>query len=175
MESLPNTWRRESSIQHTNTLMPTEGKSMKRVLRNRLGLIAAAGLALGGTAFAAAPIAASAATNQGTSKTVLAANKQNEKQVKKLLGNKNYTPVIRTYTPKPTSTKGFTGYETIVVGAPKGTTPVVGYFTLKGEQPSSVVVTAANVQLKRSAYVVKLKFPGEQGKTGKLKVTLISR
>ncbi len=148
---------------------------MKRVFTNRLGLIAAAGLALSGTAMAAAPIAADAATNQSTPKAVLTANKQNEKQAKQLIGNTSYTPVIRTFTPKPTSAKRFNGYQTITVKSPKGTTPVVGYYTLKGAQRSSVIVTAANVQLSRHAYVVKLKFPGEQGKAGRLRVTLISR
>ncbi len=83
-----------------------------------------AGIALTGSALAA-PVAAHAATSPSTPKTVLTANAQNHKQVKKLLGNTSYTPLIRTFTPKPTSTKGFNGYERIVVKAPKGTGPVV--------------------------------------------------
>jgi hypothetical protein len=68
--------------------------------------------------------------------------------------------------------RSFTGYETIVVKAPKGTSPVVGYFTQSGAERCSVVVGSAAVALGRNAYVVKLKFPGE---LGKLRVTLISR
>ena len=36
-------------------------------------------------------------------------------------------------------------------------------------------MTSAQVVQKQNAYVINLKFPGEQGKTGKLKVSLISR
>ena len=51
---------------------------------------------------------------------------------------------------------------------------MVGYFTLRGNAPCSVVVTSAKVVRARGSYVVTLKFPGQQGKTGSLKVTLIS-
>jgi hypothetical protein len=122
---------------------------------------------------AAAP--AHAASCQVTPKTVVKQNAAAERLTKKLVGNTSYTPVIRTFTPKPTATKGFTGYATIVVKSPKGTTPVVGYFTRSGGEPCSVIVTSAGVALDRNAYVVKLKFPGEQGTPGKLKVTLVSR
>jgi hypothetical protein len=137
-------------------------------------LAATAGIALAGSALAA-PVAAHAATSPSTPKTVLTANAQNHKQVKKLLGNTSYTPLIRTFTPKPTSSKGFNGYERIVVKSPKGTGPVVGSFALKGAQAGSVVVTSAGVVQSQNAYVVNLKFPGEQGKTGKLQITLVSR
>ncbi len=127
-------------------------------------------------AIAAASVApAHAASCQATPRAVINQNAAAERQTKKLLGNTGYTPVIRTFTPKPTATRGFTGYATIVVKSPKGTTPVVGYFTRSGGEPCSVVVTSAGVALERNAYVVKLKFPGEQGNPGKLKVTLISR
>ena len=56
------------------------------------------------------------------------ANTQNQKQVKKLIGNTSYTPIVRTFTPKPTSTKDFNGYQRIVIRSPKGTGPVVGSF-----------------------------------------------
>jgi hypothetical protein len=118
---------------------------------------------------------AHAATCQVTPKAVVKRNAAAERQTKKLLGNTSYTPVIRTFTPKPTATRGFTGYETIVVKSPKGTSPVVGYFTQSGGESCSVVVTSAGVALGRNAYIVKLKFPSEQGNPGKLKVTLISR
>ena len=147
---------------------------MHRTIKNITGLTAVAALALGGTAVAA-PIAAHAAASPHTSQKVLTANTQNQKQVKKLIGNTSYTPVIRTFTPKPTSTKGFNGYQRIVIKSPKGTGPIVGSFVLKGAQPSSVIVTSAQVVQKQNAYVINLKFPGEQGKTGKLQVSLISR
>jgi hypothetical protein len=102
-------------------------------------------------------------------------NSKAERQANTLLKSTRYTPVIRTYTPKPSSTKQFTGYETIAVKSPQGTAPVVGYFKLTGNAPCSVVVTSAKVVLTRNSYLVTLKFPGEQGKTGSLKVTLISR
>jgi hypothetical protein len=127
------------------------------------------------TIAAASPAPAQAASCQATPKTVAKQNAAAERLTKKLLGSTSYTPVIRTFTPKPTTTKGFTGYATIVVKSPKGTTPVVGYFTRSGGESCSVVVTSAGVALDRNAYVVKLKFPGEQGNPGKLKVTLISR
>jgi hypothetical protein len=126
-------------------------------------------------AIAAASSASAHAACQVTPKAVVKQNAATERQTKKLLGNTSYTPVIRTFTPKPTATRGFTGYETIVVKSPKGTSPVVGYFTQSGGESCSVVVTSAGVALDRHAYVVKLKFPSEQGNPGKLKVTLISR
>jgi hypothetical protein len=124
---------------------------------------------------AATAHSAYAASCQVTPKAVVKQNTAAERQTKRLLGNTSYTPVIRTFTPKATATKGFTGYATIVVKSPKGTTPVVGYFTRSGGEPCSVIVTSAGLALDRNAYVVKLKFPGEQGNPGRLKVTLISR
>ena len=147
---------------------------MHRAFKNISGLTAAAGLALAGTAMAA-PVATHAAKVPTTSQRVLTANAQNQKQVKKLIGNTSYTPIVRTLTPKPTSTKDFNGYQRIVIKSPKGTGPVVGSFVLSGAQPGSVIVTSAQVVQKQNAYVINLKFPGEQGKTGKLKVSLISR
>jgi hypothetical protein len=126
-------------------------------------------------AIAAASSASAHAACQVTPKAVVKQNAAAERRTKKLLGNTSYTPVIRTFTPKPTATRGFTGYETIVVKSPKGTSPVVGYFMQSGGESCSVVVTSAGVALDRNAYVVKLKFPSEQGNPGKLKVTLISR
>jgi hypothetical protein len=124
---------------------------------------------------AAGSNAAQAASCQVTAKAVAKQNAAAEGRAKKLLGNTSYTPLIRTFTPKPSSTKGFTGYETIVVKSPKGTSPVVGYFTRKGGEACSIVIISAGVSLSRKAYVVKLKFPGEQGNPGKLRITLVSR
>jgi hypothetical protein len=112
---------------------------------------------------------------QSTSPAVVSTNSKAEQRASKLLKSTSYTPLSRTFTPKPTSTKQFTGYETITVKSPKGTAPVVGYFKLTGNTACSVVVTSARVALSQNAYLVALKFPGSQGKTGSLKVTLISR
>ena len=122
------------------------------------------------------PASARAASScQSTPAAVLKANSKAEQQVTKLLKSTSYTPVIRTFTPKPSSTKGFTGYETITVKSPKGTAPVVGSFKLTGNAPCSVVVTSAKIALSSNSYQMTLKFPGEQGTTGSLKVALISR
>jgi hypothetical protein len=136
-----------------------------------LATCAAVALAIGATS----STPAHAATCQLTTKALGKQNAAAERQTKRLLASTSYTPVIRNFTLKPTSTRGFTGFETIVVKSPKGTTPVVGYFTQRGGEPCSVVITSAAVALARNAYVVKLKFPGEQGNPGRLKVTLISR
>ena len=147
---------------------------MTRTKKCRYGLI----LRLGGggaRVAAAASVPAQAASCQVTAKAVARQNAAAERLAKRLLGNTSYTPLIRTFTPKPSSTKGFTGYETIVVKSPKGTSPVVGYFTRKGGEACSLIVTSAGVSLSRNAYVVKLKFPGEQGNPGKLRITLVSR
>jgi hypothetical protein len=101
-------------------------------------------------------------------------NGKAQQRANTLLESTRYTSVTRTFTPKPSSTRRFTGYQTIAVKSPKGTTPVVGYFKLTGTARCSVVVTSARVALSHNAYLVALKFPGEQGKTGSLKVTLIS-
>ncbi len=131
-------------------------------------------LAPAGTAFAATT-AQQATTPHVASAAVLKTNTNNQQLVTKLMHNTNYTPVIRSYTPKPTTTKGFNGYETIVVKSPKGTSPVAGYFKFTGAANGSVVGPSARADLKQNAYVLNLKFPGEQGNPGKLTVTTISR
>jgi hypothetical protein len=138
-------------------------------------LLTAALLVPAGTAFAANSHVKTTANTPAVSSALQKNNAQNEKIAKQLMGNTKYTPVIRTFTPKPTSTKGFTGYEQIIVKSPKGTTPVAGYFKLANAQQSSVIVTSAKVDLKQNAYVINLKFPGEQGNPGKLIVTTVSR
>jgi hypothetical protein len=111
---------------------------------------------------------------QASPSAIAKTNSVAERQATTLLNSNRYTQVTRTLTPKPSSTKGFTGYETIALKAPIGRTPVIGFFKLAGNTPCSVVVTSANVDLSRNAYVVKMKFPGEQGMTGSLKVTLVA-
>jgi hypothetical protein len=123
-----------------------------------------------------APVAArAAAICRPAPPAVITTNQKAARQANALLKSTSYTPIIRTFTPTPSSTKGFTGYQTIAVKSPKGTAPVVGHFQLTGNAPCSVVVTSAKVVLSQNAYLVTLKFPGEQGKTGSLKVTLVSR
>jgi hypothetical protein len=147
-------------------------------MRNfRLAIISLVGgalvLILAATALAASPHANS--NCQTTSQALLKRNMTNQQTTSKLMHNTSYTPIIRKFTPKATSTKGFTGYQTILVKSPKGTSPVAGYFKLTGAQQCSVVVSSARISLKQSAYVLNLKFPSEQGNPGSLSVTLVSR
>jgi hypothetical protein len=123
------------------------------------------------------PFASARATPkcQSTPPAVVKANRTAQHQVRSLLKSASYTRVIRTFTPAPSSTKGFTGYETIGVRSPAGTGPVAGFFELTGNDPCSVVVTSAKVVLSRNSHLVKMMCPGEQGRTGNLKVTLVSR
>jgi hypothetical protein len=147
---------------------------MTRTTRYLCGLLpTSAAVALAIAAASSAP--AYAASCHVTTKSVVKQNAAAERQAKHLLGSTSYTPVIQTFMPKPTATRGFTGYATIVVKSPNGTSPVVGYFAQRGGESCSVVVTSAGVALDRNAYVVKLKFPGEQGNPGKLQITLVSR
>ena len=78
------------------------------------------------------------------------------------------TIINRTVTPAPTSTKGFDGFQTYVVKAPKGKIVLQGFATLSGGLTGSVVIRST--QTTPSQYTVKLVFPGEQGKSGKLYV-----
>lgn len=78
------------------------------------------------------------------------------------------TVINRTITPAPTSTKGFDGFQTYVVKAPAGKTVLQGFATLSGGLTGSVVITSTQTTVRQ--YTVKLKFPGEQGKAGKLYV-----
>lgn len=147
-------------------------------MRNlRLAIVSLVGgalvLILAGTALAASPHANSNCPT--TSPALLKRNMANQQTASKLMHNTSYTPIIRKFTPKPTSTKGFNGYQTIVVKSPKGTSPVAGFFKLTGAQRCSVVVTSARISLNQNAYELKLKFPGEQGNPGQLSVTLVSR
>lgn len=135
----------------------------------------AAMLVPAGTAFAANAHAATTPNPQAVSSVLAKSNAQNERTTKQLMRNTSYTPIVRTYTPKPTTTKGFTGYQQIIVKSPNGTAPVTGYFKLANAQQSSVIVTSARVDLQKNAYVINLKFPGEQGNPGKLIVTTVSR
>ena len=106
-------------------------------------------------------------------------NAENRKQVNRLLHNPNYTPAIRTYRARPTRFRGFDGFQTIRFRAPRGTTPVVGAYTAipprGGCELGALEILSARVVLRRNAYVMRLKFPGSQGKPGRLRIVLISR
>jgi len=106
-------------------------------------------------------------------------NAENRKQVNRLLHNPNYTPTIRTYHPQPTRFRGFDGFGTITDRAPRGTTAVVGAYTAipprGGCELGAIQILSARVSPGRNAYVMRLKFPGSQGKAGKLRIVLISR
>ncbi len=93
----------------------------------------------------------------------------------RLLHNTNYTPVVRTFTPKITHTREFTGYGSIVVRSPKGTAPVAGFFVLRGADRCAITITSAQIVLRRHAYVLNFAAPGEQGNPGRVTITLVSR
>jgi hypothetical protein len=106
-------------------------------------------------------------------------NAENRQRVNRLLHNPNYTPTVRTYRPQPTRFKGFDGFQTITDRAPRGTTAVVGAYTALppkgGCELGALQILSAQVNLRRNAYVMRLKFPGSQGNPGRLRIVLISR
>jgi hypothetical protein len=106
-------------------------------------------------------------------------NAENRKRVNRLLHNPNYTPTVRTYRPSATRFKGFDGFQTIRDRAPRGTTAVVGAYTAipprGGCELGALQILSARVNDRRNAYVMRLKFPGSQGRAGKLRIVLISR
>lgn len=103
-------------------------------------------------------------------------NAENRKQVNRLLHDPNYTPTIRTYRPEPTRFRGFDGFQTITDRAPRGTTAVVGAYTAipprGGCELGALQILSARVSPRRNAYVMRLKFPGPQGKAGRLRIVL---
>jgi hypothetical protein len=106
-------------------------------------------------------------------------NAENCQRVNRLLHDPNYTPTIRTYRPQPTRFRMFDGFQTITDRAPRGTTAVVGAYTAipprGGCELGALQILSARVNPRRNAYVMRLKFPGSQGKAGKLRIVLISR
>jgi hypothetical protein len=106
-------------------------------------------------------------------------NAENRQQVNRLLHDPNYTPTVRTYRPQPTRFRMFDGFQTITDRAPRGTTAVVGAYTAipprGGCELGALQILSARVNPRRNAYVMRLKFPGSQGKAGKLRIVLISR
>jgi hypothetical protein len=127
----------------------------------------------------ALPAAAVAQRCPIVSSKVARQNAENRKQVNRLMHNPNYTPAIRTYRARPTRFRGFDGFQTIRFRAPRGTTPVVGAYTALppegGCELGALQILAARVIVRRNAYVMRLKFPGSQGRPGRLRIVLISR
>lgn len=125
------------------------------------------------------PSAAAAQRCPLVSSKIARQNAENRKRVNRLLHNPNYTPTIRTYRPEPTRFRMFDGFQTITDRAPRGTTAVVGAYTAippkGGCELGALQILSARVNLRRNAYVMRLKFPGSQGKAGRLRIVLISR
>jgi hypothetical protein len=97
-------------------------------------------------------------------------NAENRERVNRLLHNPNYTPSVRTYRAQPTRFRMFDGFQTITDRAPRGTTAVVGAYTALpprgGCELGALQTLSARVNVRRNAYVMRLKFPGSQGKAG---------
>jgi hypothetical protein len=76
--------------------------------------------------------------------------------------------INRTITPAPTTTRGFTGFQTVTIRPPSQYVVLQGFATISGGNTESVIITSTSATPAR--YQVKLRFPGEQGKPGKLHV-----
>jgi hypothetical protein len=81
---------------------------------------------------------------------------------------------VRVFHPHPTSTHGFTGYQTIRVRAPDGGSVVGGSARLVGGDRGAVVIRQAYVNPEHTRFVVRLEFPGEQGSPGQLRVRVVT-
>ena len=83
--------------------------------------------------------------------------------------------ITRTINPKPTTTRGFTGFQTVTIRPPSQYVVLQGFATISGGNTKSVIITSTSA--KPARYQVKLRFPGEQGTPGKLhvKVQLMSK
>lgn len=69
----------------------------------------------------------------------------------------------RTFEPRPITTRGSTGYQTISIAAPAGTHIIRARAVLRGGTAGSVRIRQVTVARDRSEYVIRLVFPGEQG------------
>jgi hypothetical protein len=107
-------------------------------------------------------------------KAVRNENRAATQLTQRLSQNAGFVTTTRTVTPRIQRTRGFTGFGTIVVPAPQGSAAIVGSFELVNAQQCSIEITDADVVLRRNAFVLKFKAPGEQGNPGKIRVTLIS-
>lgn len=122
----------------------------------RLGRTAAVGLVAALAAGAATAYVATGASGGGS---MPAANPIDAKDAAMKV-------ITRTINPNPTSTKGFTGFQTVTIKPPSQYVVLQGFATLSGGNTESVIITSTSATPAR--YQVKLKFPGEQGKNGKL-------
>jgi hypothetical protein len=124
----------------------------------RLGRTAVAGLV---AALAAGAATAYVATGASGGSSMPAANPIDAKAA-------GLKVITRTISPNPTTTKGFTGFQTVTIKPPSQYVVLQGFATLSGGNTSSVIITSTSSTPAR--YQVKLKFPGEQGKNGKLSI-----
>jgi hypothetical protein len=76
--------------------------------------------------------------------------------------------ITRTIAPKPTTTRGFTGFQTVTIRPPSQYVVLQGFATISGGSTESVIITSTSATPAR--YQVKLRFPGEQGTPGRLHV-----
>jgi hypothetical protein len=76
--------------------------------------------------------------------------------------------MTRTISPSPTSTRGFTGFQTVTITPPSRYVVLQGFATISGGDTGSVIITGTSATPAR--YRVKLRFPGEQGRPGRLHV-----
>ncbi|MGD9572887.1 MAG: hypothetical protein AB7V62_13440 [Thermoleophilia bacterium] len=124
-----------------------------RTTSSRLGPFLAAGVAVAAAAAVTASGATSPSMPAGPPSDAAAAG---------------MTVINRTISPAPTTNRGFDGFQTVTIAAPKGKVVLQGFATLAGGNAGSVIITSTSATPKR--YQVKLRFPGEQGRPGKLHV-----
>ena len=124
----------------------------------RLGRSALAGLV---AALAAGAATAYVATGAGGGSSMPAANPVDAKAAAMKV-------ITRTISPNPTTTRGFTGFQTVTIRPPSRYVVLQGFATISGGNTESVIITSTSATPAR--YQVKLRFPGEQGKSGKLHV-----
>jgi hypothetical protein len=77
-------------------------------------------------------------------------------------------------TPKVQRTVRFTGYATYTFNSPAGRKIVEASALIIGGQKHAVRIASRTIASNRASYTVKLVFPGEQGKPGKLLVRLLT-
>jgi hypothetical protein len=65
-----------------------------------------------------------------------------------------------------TTVRGFTGFQTVTITPPSGTTFLQGFATISGGNSGSRLITATATKPK--TFTIKLSNPGEQGTPGKL-------
>jgi len=76
--------------------------------------------------------------------------------------------ITRTIRPNPTTTRGFTGFQTVTVRPPARYVVLQGFATISGGDTEAVIIASTSATPAR--YRVNLRFPGEQGRNGTLHV-----